>query len=79
MLALPKQVADADNNRVTIAASKAVRGGFFSRLVEPLPERSCAIHVAFTGCLCRDETKPWIKDVTINDPMTIKGVPRHAG
>ncbi len=79
LLALPKQTADADGNLVTIRADKAVRGGFNSRVADPIPERSCAIHVAFGGFLCRDDSKPWIKAVTFNDPVNLKGVPRHDG
>ena len=79
LLALPKQVADADNNLVTIRADKAVLGGFLNRIADPLPERSCAIHVAFAGTLCRDESTPWIKQVTFNDPVILKGVPNHDG
>jgi len=78
LLALPKLAADADGNLVTIKASRAAYGGFLSRIAEPLPERSCAIHVAFAGFLCRDVSKPWIKTVTFNDPVTFKGV-RHDG
>lgn len=78
LLALPKQTADADGNLVTIRADKAVRGGFNSRVADPIPERSCAIHVAFGGFLCRDESKPWIKEITFNDPVTFKGIP-HDG
>lgn len=79
LLALPKSAPDADGNLVTIRADKAVRGGFNSRVAEPLPERSCAIHVSFAGWLCRDESTPWIKQVTFNDPVTFKGVPKHDG
>ncbi len=79
LLALPKQVADEDNNLVTITAAKAVRGGFNTYMVEPLPERSCAIHVAFGGYLCRDESIPWIKSITFNDPVPFEGVPNHDG
>lgn len=79
LLALPKQVADTDGNLVTVKADKAVRGGFLSRIAEPLPERSCAIHVAFGGYLCRDESRPWIKAVTFDDPVTLRGFPRHDG
>ncbi len=78
LLALPKQTADADGNRVTITATKATQGGFLSRIADPLPERSCTIHVAFAGYLCRDESHPWIKEITFNDPVTFKGVPNHA-
>jgi len=75
LLALPKQMPDADGNLVTIKADKAALGGFLTRIAEPLPERSCAIHVAFAGYLCRDESKPWIKEVHFQDPVTFKGVP----
>lgn len=79
LLALPKLVADEDGNRVTVTASKAERGGFLTHIAEPLPERSCAIHVSFAGFLCRDVSLPWIKDVTFSDPVIFKGVPRHDG
>lgn len=79
LLALPDEVADADNNSVTITATKATRGGFLSRIAEPIPERSCAIHVAFAGYLCRDVSVPWIKDLQIQDPVTFEGVPNHDG
>lgn len=78
LLALPGRTADPDGNLVTVTASKTVRGGFLSRLVEPLPERSSALHVAFAGFLCRDVSQPWIKHVTFNDPIPMQGVP-HAG
>jgi hypothetical protein len=77
LLAMPALTADPDGNAVTITAVTAARGGFLSRLVEPLPERSCSIHVTFAGWLCRDVSRPWIKTVTFNDPP-VKGVP-HAG
>ena len=77
LLGLPARTADAAGNLVTVTASKAVRGGFASRLVDPLPERSCALHVAFEGILCRDVSRPWIKTITFNDPP-VQGVP-HAG
>ncbi len=74
LLALPDQVADANGNLVTVKAHKAVRGGFLTRIADPIPERSCAVHVAFAGYLCRDVSAPWIKTVTFNDPIPVQGV-----
>ena len=77
LLALPGLAADPDGNAVRITATKAVRGGFLRRIAEPLPERSCAVHVTFAGSLCRDVSRPWIKDVLFPAPVIFKGVPHE--
>lgn len=65
ILALPKTVADPDNNVVRIAAERAVRGGFNQRLVEIEKRLSNAVHVTFEHFLCLDQATPWILDVEI--------------
>ncbi|MFH2064983.1 MAG: hypothetical protein ABIK15_07290 [Pseudomonadota bacterium] len=70
ILDMPHKTADSDNNLVTIKTVRAVRGGFGSKLVEVFKKRSNAIHITFTGMLCRDDLIPLIRDVNIIDGVT---------
>lgn len=72
LLALPSKVADADNNLVTIRASRAVRKGFETKMVEVFKRRSNAIYINFVGMLCSDEDVPLITDVNIKDGVDYK-------
>jgi hypothetical protein len=72
LLALPGKVADDDNNLVTIAASRAVRGGFESKTVEVFKKRSNALHISFVGLLCDDQDVPLITDVNLKDGVDYK-------
>lgn len=75
LLALPNKVADADNNLVTIAASRAVRGGFEKKTVEVFKKRSNALHINFIGMLCSDQDIPFITDVNLKDGVDYKEQP----
>ncbi len=70
LLELPRKAANNDNDLVVIEAFKAVRGGFGSRMVEGFTRRSCAVHINFTGMVCRDEEIPLITDVNLVDGVT---------
>lgn len=71
IIALPGKTADENNNLVSIKAAQAVRGGFGSRMVEVFVKRSNAIHVIFTGMICRDDDLPFIRDVNVEDNISI--------
>ena len=70
ILAMPHKTADSSNNLVVIRTVRAVRGGFESKLVEVFKKRSNALHIEFTGMLCREDQLPMIRDVNIIDGVT---------
>ena len=71
ILAMPHKSADSDNNLVTIQTTRAVRGGFGYKMVEVFKKRSNALHITFTGMLCRDDQLPLIRDVNIVDGVSV--------
>lgn len=65
VVALPRKTGDDEGNLVVVTANKAERGGFAeAKLVEALKRRSIAIHITFSGMICRDESIPKIPSVT---------------
>ncbi len=71
LVQLPSKIADPDNNLVTIRANKAVRGGFESKMVEVFKKRSNAIHIVFSGMICRDDSVPVIREVDLRNGITV--------
>ncbi|NDY73982.1 hypothetical protein DO021_19625 [Desulfobacter hydrogenophilus] len=63
LMELPYKIANADNNLVRVQAVRAVRGGFASKTVEVFTKRANALHITFTGLVCRDSEVPLIKEV----------------
>lgn len=69
LVELPRKAADPDNNLVTIAATRAVRGGFQSRTVDVFKRRSNALYISFKGMVCKDRDVPLIRDINFKDPV----------
>ena len=65
LINLPSKIADQDDNLVTVRANKAIRSGFESKTVEVFKKRSNALHIIFTGMICRDETQPLIREIDL--------------
>lgn len=61
--ALPRKLADEDNNLVIVDVDRAVRGGFGSRIVEPFVNRENVLYVKFKGMICKDVDEPMITEV----------------
>jgi len=72
LLALPARTADADNNLVRVEAYRATLGGFNRKTVEVFRRRAAALHLRFSGMLCRDETLPLIREINIKDGLTVQ-------
>lgn len=70
--ALPRRVADSQNNLVGVMATKAEMGGFTSKIVEVFKKRTSAIHIEFTGMICRDQDVPLIREVNLVDNISTK-------
>ncbi|MEG6551883.1 hypothetical protein V6C53_16765 [Desulfocurvibacter africanus] len=72
LLALPARTADADNNLLRVEAFRASLGGFDKKRVEVFRKRMAALHLRFTGMLCRDEELPLVRELNIKDGLTFK-------
>jgi len=70
--ALPRRVADGSGNLVTVEALKAELGGFGGKLVEVFTRRRTAIHIQFTGMICRDRDVELIREVNLVDNVSAK-------
>jgi hypothetical protein len=70
IVALPRKIADADNNLVVVSVEQAVRGGFESKIVEAFKERSSALYLRFAGMICKDVAEGLITDVDVRSGIT---------
>lgn len=72
LVTLPAKMADSENNLVEIRATKTVRGGFQTKMVEPFIKRSNALHIEFSGMITKDVSIPLITEVNVRDGVTIQ-------
>lgn len=63
LMELPYKTANAAGDLVRVTVVRSVRGGFGTRTVEVFTRRSNALHIAFSGRMCRDAEVPLIKEV----------------
>lgn len=70
LMELPYKVANDANDLVRVAAVRSVLGGFASKMVEVFVKRANALHITFTGLVCRDVEVPLITDVNVKDNVT---------